>query len=510
MKDKTWLNDITSKLENLVFVTPEMKSFKSKVGGLGDVSEELGKTLADFGLKVTFVTLLYKYTRQDHRLNGKTTKFVEIDYTGIPIKDTGKEIEVEVAGEKVKAKIKKSKIGKASVIFLENEKYANAVYGGDLLKQAIFIGRGTLEALKTLNIKPTIIHCHDALTSLVNFIRIDKKYSEDPFLNKAKLAFTVHNAGRAYQEIFDSNRFDELGVDTIHTGGTLWQGSLNLLYSGLFHSQICNTVSEDYAKYLQSDGEGLAEIFRQNNIFGIVNGIDFGYWKIKRTKKEAKLDLINTVKETTGLTLDENKFTITLPRRVTFQKGLDTVIEIMRNIVKERSEGGVGAQFIMLGRAHELDELGKKWEIELQKLSEELKNKFVFINEFNQPLAKLLYEGGDLLLYPSKPNKEPCGTGYMLAMASMTPTLGTNTGGLVDVIEEFDFKTGKGSGFKIKKENYSSQAFFNKLKAISYLFYKNPNQWKKLMKNSFERIKEFDMKEIAKQYILRMYKPLLS
>jgi starch synthase len=496
--------------KNLVFVTPEMKSFKSKVGGLGDVSEELGKALANLGMKVTFVTLLYKFTRQDIRYDGKVTNLVEIDYRGVPLEDTGKEIEVEVAGEKVKAKIKKSKIGRASVVFLENGKYTNLVYGGDFLKQAIFIGRGTLEALKALNIKPAIIHCHDGLTSLVNFVRTDEKYSKDPFFKEVKLVFTVHNAGKDYQQIFSSNRFNELGISKEHWDGMVYNNSINLTYAGAFHSQTCTTVSDDYANTLKRDGEGLTEIFKQKNIFGIINGIDFNYWKIKGSKKNAKLDLLKNVEKRTGTVLDENKFTIILPRRIAFQKGLDVVIDIMRDVVEDRNKGGVGAQFILLGRAHEKDEFGKKWENELAKLSREFKNKFVFINDFDQAFAELMYRGGDLLLYPSKPNMEPCGTGYMLAMANMTPALGTDTGGIVEVIEEFDPNTGKGSGFKVSKEEYSSRAFLNKLKIISDIFYNHPEQWKKLMENCFNRIKEFDMKEIAKKYILKIYTPLMT
>lgn len=325
-----------------------------------------------------------------------------------------------------------------------------------------------------------------------------------------KLAFTIHNAGRAYQEIFDGSRFKELGVEGLHWDGISWQGGIDLMRAGLFHSQICNTVSEDYAKYLQEYGEDLGDLFKQKNVFGIVNGLDLDYWKIKRSKEEAKRDLLQHVKKEVGKTLDQRLFTVTLPRRITFQKGFDLVIEIMRDIVKDRSKGGVGAQFILLGRAHELDELGKEWERELNKLSSELGSRFAFINEFDQSMAKLMYEGGDLLLYPSKSNKEPCGTGYMLAMSNMTPTLGTETGGMVEVLEEFNPKTGKGNGWRVSKKDYSATAFLSKMKMISDIFYDKPELWKKIMANCSNDIKKFDMKNIAKLYVLKMYKPLLS
>ncbi|MEM7825262.1 MAG: glycogen/starch synthase [Candidatus Aenigmatarchaeota archaeon] len=363
-------NKILPGLENLIMVTPELKSFKSKVGGLGDVAEELSKVLADLGIKVTVVSILYKKTRKEVEEDGKIDiKIFDLDYSDLQIEDTGKEVEVEVAGEKVVTKIKKSKIGKADVIFLENEKYGDLVYGGDLLKQAIFIGRGTLEALKIMGIKPTIIHMHDGLTGLVTFLRTDERYYKDPFLNKAKLVFTVHNAGYAYQQIFDSSRFDELEISRIHWDGLVWEGKINLTYAGLFHSQKCNTVSKDYANTLRSKGEGLGPMFRKKDIIGIINGIDVEYWKIKRDKREAKLDLIRTMKKY-GANLDPNKFTIVIPRRISYQKGWDVVIKILRELVRDREEGGLGAQFIVLGRAHEKDTLGQEWARELKRVEE--------------------------------------------------------------------------------------------------------------------------------------------
>jgi len=503
MKQQELPADIVSKLGNIIFVTPEMKSFKSKVGGLGDVAEELGKELADMGIKITFITPLYKRMRYKE----KDTAFVNVDYTGIPIEDTGVEIDVEVNGEKTRIKIKKSKIGKADVIFLENETYADVVYSGDLLRHAIFMGRATLDVLKALDIKPTIIHLHDALTSLVSFVRTDNRYSKDPFFENVKLCYTVHNAGKAYQEIFVGSRFAELGIDTIHWYGMSFYDNIDLMFAGLFHSQICNAVSVDYAEFLKSGGEGFAEVFRRKSIFGIVNGIETDYWKLKRPKKEAKLDLIRQVKERTGVVLDENRFTITLPRRIAYQKGLDVLFDMMDEIVKYREDGGVGAQFVLLGRAHELDELGKRWEVQFEKMAQQFKNKFVFINDFDQAFAKLMYEGGDLLFYPSRPNKEPCGTGYILAMANMTPSVATDTGGIVELIQEFNPKTGKGNGFKVGKEKYSAQAFLNKIKIASDIFHEQPELWKKLLANAFST--DDDMRKCAEDYIKKVYLPLI-
>jgi starch synthase len=119
-----------------------------------------------------------------------------------------------------------------------------------------------------------------------------------------------------------------------------------------------------------------------------------------------------------------------------------------------------------------------------------------------------MYKGGDLLFYPSLPDKEPCGTGYMNAMVNMTPSLCTNTGGVVEIIEEFNPETGKGNGFKVEKNNYSSQAFLEKLKIISDIFYNRPETWQKLLKNTSKV--NVSIERVAKDYITRIYLPVLK
>jgi starch synthase len=252
----------------------------------------------------------------------------------------------------------------------------------------------------------------------------------------------------------------------------------------------------------------LGLILKNKEVFGIKNGLNMDYWQVKKPKDEAKRDLIRTIKERTGEELDEKKLTIVIPRRITSQKGFDILIKLLRDIVKERTRGGLGAQVVLLGRAHENDVVGKEWVKEFERLNEELKNGFVFIEGFDLELAKIMYWGGDLGFYPSVPDKEPCGTGYMVALVNQAPTIATDTGGVVDTIEEFDVKTMKGNGFKISKQNYSSQSFWVKLKTASEIYYKHPEKWKRLMENCLNT--DVSMKKVAKEYVLKLYKPALE
>jgi glycogen synthase len=248
-------------------------------------------------------------------------------------------------------------------------------------------------------------------------------------------------------------------------------------------------------------------------IFGITNGIDVDYWRmpefknvktikeLKEKKRKAKIELLKEIERIKGDKLSEEKLTIVIPRRFADQKGFEIFLPHSDIIVKDREEGGIGAQIIILGRAALTDPVGRKWVEMCKKLDEELEDNFVFIYGFNEELAKKMYWGGDLLFYPSLPGKEPCGTGYMMAAVNGTVTLGTDTGGMVDKIIESK------NGFKVKKENYSWESFFEKLKIISNLFYEEKKTWDKIVWNAFNM--DVDIGKVAKEYLTKLYFPIL-
>ncbi|MEM5879610.1 MAG: glycogen/starch synthase [Candidatus Aenigmatarchaeota archaeon] len=492
---------------SVLLVSAELKSFKSRAGGLGPAVEELAYSLAKLGCKVSVVSLLYKYRRNDR------DEIEEIDYSDIKLEDLAT-ISFWVNNEKVSAQIKKVEKNGVTFYFLENERFANLLYEGDGLQRAIFLARGTLDLVKILG-GVDVIHLNDAHTGLIPlFFKAEYRYHGDSNLKNLKFAYTIHNAGRAYQQIFDKERFRELGIGEEWREKVTWEDKINLTYTATILSNICNTVSPDYAETLLENGEGLVEFFEMKKLFGITNGIDIEYWRmpelrdvksikeLKEKKKKAKIELIKEIERIKGDKLSEEKLTIVIPRRFADQKGFEIFLPHADIIVKDREEGGIGAQIIMLGRAALGDPIGRKWIEMCKRLDEELGSNFVFICGFNEELAKKMYWGGDLLLYPSLPGKEPCGTGYMMAAVNGTVTLGTDTGGMVDKI--VDFK----NSFKVKKEDYSWEAFLEKLKIISDLFYKDRKTWDKIVWNAFKM--DVDMDEAAKEYLTKLYLPILK
>ncbi|MCD6371115.1 MAG: glycogen/starch synthase, partial [Candidatus Aenigmarchaeota archaeon] len=398
-------------------------------------------------------------------------------------------------------------------IFLDNVYFADSIYMGDLFKQEIFLGKGTLEALIKLGIKPDIIHLNDGHTGFVGYLlRNYERYSRYPLFSKTKLITTIHNAGMAYQQIFPTHRLNEVSIINVKRKKIVWNGNVNLLYAAIINSDRVNTVSKDYEITLKTSGEGMREVFVRKNVIGIVNGIDIDYWRfpelrgrknIKQTlfkyKPKWKGKLIETLEEKTGKELQHDKMIVIMPRRLADQKGFDKILPI----IKPSMESGI--QFAVLGVAHPNDPIGHQWANEFRKLHEKF-SEFVFIYSFDEELAKLMYWGGDLILYPSVPNKEPCGTGYMMAGVNGTPVVGTKTGGLVEKIVEFDPIKKSGNGFLVWKEEYSTEAFYRKMMEAREIFYSDEESWKILSLNIAKT--DFDIKNVAKEYILKMYNPL--
>jgi starch synthase len=489
----------------VLLATAELKSFKTRAGGLGPAVEELAYALAKLNCEVSVVSLLYKFKRDEK------DDIVEIDYSDIKFEDLGK-IAFWVGNEKVEARIKKIRKDNVDFYFLENEKYADLLYEGDNLKKAIFLARGTLELLKNLKIKVDVIHLNDGHTCLIPlFFNAEKKYKEDENLKKIKFVFTIHNAGRAYQQIFDTNRFSELGIGEEWREKVIWRNEINLTFLGIIFSEVVNTVSKDYAECLREQDEGLGELLREKGIFGITNGIDVNYWRmpemqrvksisdLKKLKAQAKIELLKEIEKRKNVRLDEDKLTIVIPRRFADQKGFEMIFNSssIGKMCEERWKGGINAQLIVLGRASLGDPVGRAWVEKCKKLEKEFFGKFVFIFDFDEELAKKMYWGGDLLFYPSLPNKEPCGTGYMMAAVNGTPTLGTGTGGMAEKLVDFE------NGFVVKKENYNWDSFFEKLKEISRIFYEEREKWDKICWNAFNT--DFDILKVANEYLEKVY-----
>ena len=101
----------------------------------------------------------------------------------------------------------------------------------------------------------------------------------------------------------------------------------------------------------------------------------------------------------------------------------------------------------------------------------------------NAILAQRIYAGADMFLMPSR--FEPCGLGQLISLRYGTIPIVRFTGGLADTVNEYNPENASGNGFGFY--DYSSGELFNTIKRALSLFWEQPEQWQKLVKNAMEQ-----------------------
>ncbi len=269
-------------------------------------------------------------------------------------------------------------------------------------------------------------------------------------LGRTKTVFTVHNLG--YQGAFWhwDMRLTGLGWDVFTPEGIEFWGKINFLKAGLVYSDIITTVSKTYSREIQTPeyGHGLDGVLakRSADLYGIVNGIDYTDWdpaqdaSIAKTYSAARLAGKAVCKKAllkrTGLSPGPMSRLIGMVTRLADQKGLDILTEALPEIM------AMGMQLIILGTGEE------KYHRILTDAATRYPDQMRVLLRYDDALAKSIYAGCDMFLMPSR--YEPCGLGQMIALRYGTVPVVRKTGGLADTVVNYNPKTGRGTGLRVR------------------------------------------------------------
>jgi len=471
-----------SKLK-ILFAAAEVVPF-AKTGGLADVAGALPKVLAAQGHDVRIVMPRYGSIDGDkYGLKPVTGPFT------IP---HGRE-EISISIEQSDA------IAGVPTYFIRNDYLYNrdSLYGqGDDDHRFIAYCRGMLEMLPEIGWTPDIIHCNDWHTGLVP-VYLKTIYAENPALRDIATLFTIHN--QAYQGSFPAEVMNLAGLPWgLFTWDQLeFWGQLNFMKAALIYADTISTVSETYAKEIQTPeyGERLEGVltYRKKNLYGIVNGIDYTIWNprtdtlIPATFTPERLDGKAACKQELqremGLTVDPKVPLFGLISRLSSQKGLDLLDKVLPALLADQQ-----MQVVILGTGDQYfhDMLTKLAALHPDKLAVALK--------FDNTLAHRIYAGSDLFLMPSR--YEPCGLGQMISLAYGTVPLVRATGGLADTVHEFEPEASTGNGFIFSSYTPKAlrMAFSRALNAFN-----NPAQWGSVVQNAFQC--DYSWEASAKKYL---------
>ncbi len=486
---------------NILFLSSEVVPF-AKTGGLADVSFALPQAIKELGHEIRVMMPKYGFISERKFGIHEIIRLREMD---IPVGDKlqrGSAKASFIVGQKIKVQI----------YFLENDFYYNrdGLYVDSKTKtdypdndeRFIFFCKGVIETLKKLGWRPDIIHCNDWQTALVP-VYLKTIYKDDPFLKGIKTILTIHNIG--YQGIFPKESFLKSGLPDEIFPQISHNGNFNFLKAGILYADVITTVSPTYAKEIMTNdeyGAGLSATLRKRkkDVYGILNGVDYSVWSPENDKFipvpyniqtiESKYENKKALLKYFGLTYDESIPVVAQISRLAEQKGFDLIAEVIDEMMK------LDIQYIVLGTGE------PRYEEMLERVKKKYPKKVGVHIGFSEELAHLIEAGADIFLMPSR--YEPCGLNQMYSLRYGTVPIVRKTGGLADTVEEFNPKTGRGTGFLFEK--YSGTDLLKALKKALNV-YKNKKAWIKLMKNGM--MKDFSWNASAKKYV-ELYEKLLT
>lgn len=356
--------------------------------------------------------------------------------------------------------------------------------------------RAALELARNLKFKADIVHSHDWQTALAPAY-LKTWHWNDPYLGQAASVLTIHNA--TYQGTYPQKWYSYIGLPADAFGPDAFEcfGGINILKGGIYYADAVNTVSPHYAYEISAPNasSGLAPyLTNKGEAFqGILNGVEYEAWNPETDKLieqnfsaknlKGKAACKAALQKKFGLVENPNVLLMGVVGRFTDQKGYQLLSACIDRIMCEME-----VQFVILGSG----------DPNLESFFWDLPSRYPgrvgsWIG-YDEKLSHQIEAGADLFLMPSL--FEPCGLNQMYSLAYGTLPLVRATGGLDDTVEQYDEKTGNGTGFKFY--DATSNALYYTIGWAVSTWYDRPSQWKKMVQSGMKKVFSWD--DAGKKY----------
>lgn len=469
-----------------------------KTGGLADVVGALPDNFAKNGHDLSVIIPLYsKIDKQKHK-----------------IKPYMQNLCTKRGDEEFWFSVSLSEKSGVKFFFIEYEKYFHR-YGlyndedfndyQDNPERFSFFCKAALQFLKDAAIKPDILHAHDWQASLA-LAYLKTAFLDSSFFENTAGLLTIHNI--AYQGKYNHDKFEKLGIPWNFFNSNIFEdfNGINILKAGIYFADIVTTVSPTYAKEtLHTDiSYGMSHYLylKGENYTGILNGVDYNIWNPEKDKyleskySVKKIEDKNLCKKAlqkkVGLKEDASIPLFGIIGRLASQKGLDLFSEAIIPIFEN-----MNVQIVILGSGE------KNLEYFYGTLPRRYNKRAASFIGYNEKLAHMIEAGSDFFIMPSR--FEPCGLNQIYSLKYGTLPIVRATGGLEDTVEQYNEKTGKGTGFKFYDLTPSS-LYYTVGWAVS-TWYDRPSHIKKMRKQAMKM--NFSWKKSSDQYI-DLYKKALT
>ncbi|KWV51691.1 glycogen synthase [Bradyrhizobium macuxiense] len=336
----------------------------------------------------------------------------------------------------------------------------NGIRFAALSRMAAEIAQGAIPSFV-----PDIVHAHDWQAGLVPAYL---HYGRQP---RPGTVMTVHNL--AYQGQFPPDMLATFGLpaESYAMHGVEYYGTISLLKAGLQFADRITTVSPTYAREIQGDegGMGLGGLLRERSgvLSGILNGIDLSVWNpatdpniaARYSMEQPAQRAANKValQQRFGLQVDPDALLLGVISRLSWQKGLDLLLETAPTLLSE------GIRLALLGSGD------RDLQDRYSALAHAHPGRISVVIGYDEALAHLIQAGADALAVPSR--FEPCGLTQLCALRYGAIPIVANVGGLADTVRDVDeAAVAGGAATGVKFAPVTADALAHALRKANLLF----------------------------------------
>lgn len=515
-------------------------SFKTYAGGLGILAGDYMKGAKDHEFPIVGLGIKWKQGYTDQRVDEQGRvydAFYNYDYDFL--EDTGVTVSVEIRRQEVKCKVWKcDTLGNAPLYLLDTDLPNNdswitgqlyGWFGEERIAQEMVLGIGGVRALRALGIEIDIYHFNEGHALFAGFELMREKmqqpgtsFEEAWEACKKEIVFTTHTPVIQGNESHPIDRIMYMGANLGMTESQLQQlggTPFNMTVGALRLSKKSNGVAQLHGA---TANKMWAHISNRSEIVPITNAIHLPTWVdsnmieaaeqnkgIWEAHMKNKKDLVKFVKERNGAELDPDKLIIGFSRRSVPYKRSDLILsspEIIDPLLKDQK-----VQVVFSGRAHPLDDNGKKIVKVLFEAQKKYPNAVVFVQNYDMDTGAMLTRGSDVWLNNPRRPKEASGTSGMKAAMNGVLNFSILDGWWPEACDHGVNGWQFGDGFESDDfevlDNHDREALYNVLlEEVIPTYYDKREKWVEMMKASILSTKDqFAVKRMLEEYYDLLY-----
>lgn len=453
-----------NKKPKIAFLTNECNGY-FKIGGLGDYCNEYIRTIDTSKYDIAMFMYLTPAAKPKQLISINKIQYL----TNFQMEFNNENIDIVILKDYITSKI--------PIYFLLCKPFM--VPNASNLNY-IFLQKAIVKSFIKLNFIPDIIHSNDWFSGGIKMYL--NKYNL-----KSKILLVCHSFAKqfiSYVNNIHTNNEEIIEFLDIYSK----DDKLNFLQASLQDADKIIIVSKTYKdEFLLTNKNKYIEYFlKTKNTYGILNGVDYSIYESYSTTKEE-------FQNKYGLEIDKNQFMVCFCGRLSEQKGIILIIEMLEKFYKGEFQLIFITDFYRyeLNAKPYLDEIEKKYPKSFRQI------------QFSNSVEREAYSVCDAMIMPSL--FETCGLAQMKAMYYGCVPLATNVGGLSESIKSFPEFREKSTGFLFN--NYTAQEFYKLILTAKDIFFNAKTFWNIMVNNC--KLENFSWKKQIQEYY-KIYDFLLN